>query len=433
MSAEKHKLSPRSQSRVLFVDMNSFFASCEQQDNYWLRGRPVAVCVYTGKFGCVIAPSNEAKKFGVKTGMRLNEAILLCKDLVPIETHPDRYRNYHIKIMQVLKTYCEEVYPKSIDEAIVDLTNYELIHKDVIQVAKDIKRDIQLKVGDWLKCSIGIAPNSFLAKLASDVQKPDGLTIINPSNLDSVLSRMKLTNLSGISYNTAERLNKGGITTPLQMRHASPENLKAIFKSVLGFYWHCRLNFIEVDLQNHNDYKSMQAMRHLSKEQRLSYESVNEIVIALCLALERRMMKRSIFANTLGVGFRYANSDRWDDYITLSMPIQDGAEIYKSIMERVESFEKKHSGEPVITTAIISVSIYVSHFIDKTMVQYNLFEDNSKKDHLRKVVYDLKNKFGKQKLLRAVELKEGEIMQDVIGFGSVKDFYGDEKTEFLEQ
>lgn len=433
MSTEKHKLMPRTQSRVLFVDMNSFFASCEQQDNYWLRGRPVAVCVYTGKFGCVIAPSIEAKQAGVKTGMRLNEAVLLCKDLIPVETRPDRYRNYHVKIMQVLKTYCEEVYPKSIDEAIVDLSNYELIHKDMIKVAKDIKRDIQLKVGDWLKCSIGIAPNSFLAKLASDLQKPDGLTIINHNNLDSVLSRLKLTSLSGISQNTKDRLEKGGITTPLQMRHASPENLKAIFKSILGFYWHCRLNFIEVDLQNHNDYKSMQAMRHLSKEQRLNSHSINEIIVALCLALERRMMKRNIFANTLGFGLRYANSDRWDDYLKLSMPIQDGAEIYNALMERVEDFEKKYPGEPIIHPGIISVNIYVSHFIDKTMVQYNLFEDNSKKDHLRKVVYDLKNKFGKQKLLRAVELREGEIMQDVIGFGSVKDFYSDEKIEFIEQ
>ena len=121
---QKHKLMPRKEARVLFVDMNSFFASCEQQDNYYLRNRPVAVCVYTGKYGCVIAPSIEAKKFGIKTGMRLNEAILLCKDLIPIETHPDKYRGYHVKIMNVLKSYCNDVYPKSIDEAIVDLFSY---------------------------------------------------------------------------------------------------------------------------------------------------------------------------------------------------------------------------------------------------------------------------------------------------------------------
>ncbi len=87
---------------------------------------------------------------------------------------------------------------------------------------------------------------------------------------------------------------------------------------------------------------------------------------------------------------------------------------------------------PIIHTGIISISIVVSHFVDNTMVQYNLFEDNSKKDHLRKIVYDLKDKFGKNKLMRAIEVKEGDLMQDVIGFGSVKDLYNDERSEFIE-
>lgn len=431
MTKDKNKFTPRTQARVLFVDMNSFFASCEQQDNFYIRNKPVAVCVYTGKFGCVIAPSIEAKKFGVKTGMRLNEAVLLCKDLIPIETNPERYRRYHVKIMDVLKSYCDNVYPKSIDEAVVDLTNYELIHKDVIQVAKDIKRDIQQKVGDWLQCSIGIAPNSFLAKVASDIQKPNGLIIINPQNADIVLGRLKLTDLPGIADKMQIRLNKGGITTALQMRHASPENLKAILKSVVGFYWHCRLNFVEIDLDNEHDYKSMQAMRHLNKEQRASYDGINEILIALCLTLERRMMKRKIFANTLAFNVRYANGEQWADFINVSSPLQDGAEIYKAIMNRIEDFEKTNLSETIIHRGIISISLSVSNFLNDTMVQYNLFEDYTKKDHLRKIVYDLKDKFGKQKIMRAIELREGNVMQDVIGFGSVKDLYNDERTELI--
>ena len=98
----QNHLEEQLESRVLFVDMNSFFASCEQQVNYYLRGRPVGVCVYTGKFGCVIAPSVEAKLRGVKTGMRLNDAIQVCPELVPIETNPARYREFHVKIMNVL-------------------------------------------------------------------------------------------------------------------------------------------------------------------------------------------------------------------------------------------------------------------------------------------------------------------------------------------
>lgn len=431
MNPEKNKLAPRTTPRVLFVDMNSFFASCEQQDNFWLRNRPVGVCVYTGKTGCIISPSIEAKRKGVKTGMRLHEAIQLCPELVPVQTNPDRYRGYHIRIMAVLKVYSNEVYPKSIDEAVVDLNGYELIHPDVVAVAKKIKTDIQQKVGDWLKCSIGVAPNAFLAKLASDLQKPDGLSIINPNNIDNILSRLKLTDLPGIATNSAERLRKGGVKTPLEMRHTSAENLKAIFKSVLGFYWHCRLNFIEVDLSNLNDYKSMQAMRQLSKVQRESEESVNEILIYLCLTLERRLVKRKNFAGTLGCNFRYINGDHWDDYLHLSNPIQDAAEIYRAIRERMEAYEAEYREAPLLNTGLVSISLFVGGFTDETMVQYNLFEDNYKKDKLRKTVYDLKHKFGKQKVMRAVELKEGEAMQDVIGFGSVKDLYDDNLTEFL--
>ncbi|MGQ0829984.1 MAG: DNA polymerase Y family protein, partial [Bacteroidota bacterium] len=182
-----NSLTIQTEPRVLFIDMNSFFASCEQQINYWLRGRPVGVCVYTGKSGCIISPSIEAKRKGVKVGMRLNEAILICPELVPVETNAKRYRDFHVKIINVLKKYSNDVIPKSIDEAVISFHDYKLIHKDIVVVAKKIKEDIRNEVGDWLKCSIGIAPNGFLAKLASDIQKPDGLTVITLENIDAVL------------------------------------------------------------------------------------------------------------------------------------------------------------------------------------------------------------------------------------------------------
>ena len=129
---------------VLFIDMNSFFASCEQQVNYHLRGRPVAVCVYTGKYGAIIALSIEAKKRGLKSFMRLDEAVKECPELVPLETNPQRYREFHIKIMKVLKKYSEEVIPKSIDEAYMDISSYKLLYKNPLDLAKKIKEDILL-------------------------------------------------------------------------------------------------------------------------------------------------------------------------------------------------------------------------------------------------------------------------------------------------
>ncbi len=413
----------RLDSRVLFVDMNSFFASCEQQTNYWLRNRPVGVCVYTGKFGCIIAPSIEAKKRGIKTGMRLNEAMAICPELVPLETNPARYRDFHVKIINVLKKYSNDVIPKSIDEAIVSLNNYELVHKDPVAVAKQIKLDIANEVGDWLKCSIGIAPNAFLAKLASDIQKPDGLTIITPENIDSVLSKMRLKDLPGIASGMAERLQKGGINTPLELRHASPQRLKIICKGVVGEYWHQRLNFAEVDMKDSADYKSMQAMRHLSMIQRKSIEAVEEILLQLCLTLEKRMVGGKVFCQSIGFYIRYESGYSYNDSITTTIPLQDGTEILSALKKRMKQFQENNRCEAVLNTNAISLNVFVGNFVNEEMVQYGLFEDNSKKDKLRKTVYNLKDKFGLNKLMRAAELTENTEIKDVIGFGSIKDLH----------
>ncbi len=267
----QNTLNTKTEARVLFIDMNSFFASCEQQTNYWLRGRPIAVCVYTGKYGCVIAPSIEAKKRGIKLGLRLNEAMKICPDLVPLETNPDKYRTYHLRIMNILKRYSDDVIPRSIDEAVVDLSSYKNIYPDMVEVAKKIKYDILNEVGDYLKCSIGIAPNAFLAKLASDIEKPDGLTVINPENIDAVLKKLELTDFPGISTGMKNRLNNAGIYTPLELRYSTPEKLKAACKSIIGLHWYYRLHFQEVDMRSTEEYKNMSAMRHVSKEQREKY------------------------------------------------------------------------------------------------------------------------------------------------------------------
>ena len=422
----QNSLHPQSEPRVLFIDMNSFFASCEQQVNYWLRGRPVGVCVYTGRNSCIIAPSIEAKKKGIKTGMRLNEAIQLCPELVPLETNPSRYRDFHMKIIKVLKKYSEDVIPKSIDEAVVNLHNYKLVHGDMISVAKKIKQDISNEVGDWLKCSIGIAPNAFLAKLASDIKKPDGLTVITPDNIDLVLSKMKLKDLPGIATNMAERLISAGIETPVQLRHTSPERLRIICKGVVGDYWHSRLNFAEVDMKD-NDYKSMQAMRHLSAAQRKSVTAIEEILLSLCLTLEKRMVDTQVFCQTIGFHARYENSyDRsYNDTIHISVPLQDGVELLNALKKRMKQYQEANRCEEVLNTGVISLSVFVGDFVDENMVQYGMFEEQSKRDKLRKTVYALKDKFGLGKLRRAAELSDEEFVKDVIGFGSVKDLHAD--------
>ena len=403
---------------VMFVDMNSFFPSCEQQVNYWLRHRPIGVCVYTGRQGAVIALSKEAKKMGIKPA-RIDQIMQQCPEFVPLETNPARYREFHIKIMKVLKQFSEDVIPKSIDEAVINFSSYHLVYSDLKQVALDIKKKIRDEVGDWFTCSIGIAPNAFLAKFASGLQKPDGLQIITPENIDSVLERTKLTDLPGISKGMALRLIAGNIYSPLQLRHTPPEVLHRVCKSIVGEYWHYRLNFKEVDMSA-DEYKGMQAMRQISKEQRSSIETLHDILRALCLQLEKRMVRHDIVASYIGFSCSYEEGYSWSDHVHTAA-IQDGVEIMNIILGRMRLFELEHSCEPIINHQTTRMCVFTTELNNSGPVQYSMFGSNLRKDNLRKTVYELKNKFGFEKIFRAAEMTDTPVLKDVIGFGSIKD------------
>ena len=279
---------------VMYVDMNSYFASCEQQRHPQLRGKPVGVITHDSPNACVIAASIEAKKLGVKTGMRLPDCRMLCPDIIPITTHPGWYRKIHVDIMAILRTYSDDVIAKSIDEAVVNFTSYRLVYKDLKLIANKIKADIRAKY-DYLSCSIGIAPNSFLAKLGTEIQKPDGLIEITPENIDGYLAAMKLTDLPGIASANERRLQMIGIKTPLEMRYSSPTLLRKAFGGIVGDYWHRRLHFGEVDLYNTNITKTMSATRTLGPKQREERQAMESMLIALCTRLEQRMVKQGLF------------------------------------------------------------------------------------------------------------------------------------------
>lgn len=413
-------------SSILFVDMNSFFASCEQQDNYLLRGRPVGVCVYTSHpESCIISPSVEAKRLGIRTGMPLQEAARLCPHFVPIETNPERYRQYHVQLIELFKGFSDQVIPKSIDEAIIDLSKHRLMYKDLTAVAQSIKRAIRERVGSELRCSIGIAPNVFLAKLATEVQKPDGLVCITPETIDDVLRTMTLTDLPGIGERMAKRLVQYDIRNPLELRYASPERLRLACRSLIGWHWHMRLNFgVEVDLRTQG-YKQMQAIRTVSAEQRASLAVLDQLLLSLCLTLERRMVHQQVFCRRLNCYVRYRDSNRYEDTLTVSVPLQDGVELYRILKDRMEKLALAHRTEPFINHDVRQIGVGVGDFVADHQVQYTLFEDNTRRDKLRKTVYELKARFGAAAIQRAAELTDVAVMKDLIGFGAIRDLHRD--------
>lgn len=237
----------RNPSPIMHIDLNSCFATIEQQANTLLRGKPIAVAAYTTPNGCILAPSVEAKKLGIKCGMRVREGRQLCPNLIVLPPDPRKYRFINRKLLQLFRAYTPTVEVKSIDEMNLDFGHTLAYKRGLHTVGQEIKAAIRRDVGEWMTVSIGIATNRFLAKLAANLHKPDGLDEINAANLRPVLARMDLTDLFGIKEQNKKRLLRVGICTPLNMLDASPQTLLAAFESIIGYYWHLRLRGWEID------------------------------------------------------------------------------------------------------------------------------------------------------------------------------------------
>ncbi len=228
------------------VDMNSYFASVEQQANPQLRGRPLGVCAYLHKAGCVIAASVEAKKCGVKVGMSMQVAKQICPQMKFIQNDPAKYRAVSSRVFSLFHEMTDKVEHYSIDEVFLDLTGWYRDEAEAAWALCRARMRIQSEVGEWLRCSVGIAPSKFLAKLASEIKKPNGLTIITPDNLDSVLATRDLEDACGIGKRIRRRLNLLGIYNLLDLKNYPVGNLIRAL-GVAGYYWHERLHAREID------------------------------------------------------------------------------------------------------------------------------------------------------------------------------------------
>lgn len=218
----------------LYIDINSYFATIEQQVNPDLRNKPVAVVPMLSDSTCAIAASYEAKLTGINTGTKIYEAKKLCPELICIQARHELYIQYHHKIFNEIDRYLHVDHIFSIDEGACRLTGKYCLQEEVLKVAQVIKKAIKDNVGDYITCSIGIAPNRYLAKIASNMQKPDGLSVINPTELPGKLYTLNLKSLPGVGSKTRERLMKNGISSIEQLCSLDRSKLKTVWGNVWG-------------------------------------------------------------------------------------------------------------------------------------------------------------------------------------------------------
>lgn len=222
--------------RCLFVDFDSFFASVEQHDDPRLRGRPVAVIPVASTTTCCIAASKEAKReFGIKTGTSVAEALQRCPDIALQIARPARYVRVHHQFLEAIQTCIPHGKAASVDEVPCWLIGRERRRENAEDIARAIKRALRdVGFGDSLTCSIGIAPNKFLAKTASDMNKPDGLTVIEQADLPHALHALELRDLCGIGPSMEARLRRAGIVTVEHVCAASRDQLRRAWGSIEG-------------------------------------------------------------------------------------------------------------------------------------------------------------------------------------------------------
>jgi DNA polymerase-4 len=221
----------------LFLDMNSYFASVEQQFQPELRGRPVAVVPVMTDRTCCIAASYEARPFGIHTGTNVGEARQRCPQLKLVEARHELYIRTHERIMQAVETVLPVERVCSIDEMVCQISPQHRAVKAAVALAGDVKRAISRQVGPHLRCSIGLATNQFLAKVASNMQKPDGLTAITREDLPHKLYGLSLSDFPGIGRGMLVRLHRRGVGSVRQLCSLSREQMLEVWQSVLGEQW----------------------------------------------------------------------------------------------------------------------------------------------------------------------------------------------------
>lgn len=225
--------------RWLFVDFNSYFASVEQQMDETLRGKPIVVAPVETDSTCAIAASYEAKAFGIKTGTPIHEAKRLCQDIIVVQAKHEQYVKFHEKVVEEIERHYPVQIVGSIDEMGCLLDDKHAEERVALDLGRRIKAGVIRRMGECMRCSVGIAPNYFLAKVASELTKPDGLEVIRLREMPGRLAHLKLGDLPGIGRSMEPRLRAAGIRNFVDLWRAPAEVLHRVWGGVCGDrFWH---------------------------------------------------------------------------------------------------------------------------------------------------------------------------------------------------
>ncbi len=394
---------------VMHVDLNSAFATIELQARPMLRNKPVAVINRKVENTAIVTASYEAKSVGVKVGMRFKEAKRLCPDLIGLESDPEKYRFVYKKLSKILSDYSPNFFMKSIDEGVIDFHDVPL-KMSMIDIGMEIKTRLKEEVGSYMRCNVGIGPNRFLAKIAASLHKPDGLDVINSSNLREVMSGLKLTDLTGIAGANQSRLNSVGIYTPLEFLDAEEPTLRrVVFKSIVGTDWYKRMRGFEVDNRQF-DMKRV-GRQYVLGPKVVRRQDILERLHNLCESVGSRLRSQGLVARGVYVYAKSYKTGYWHACRVMQLPFYSDKAIYNLARSLFE-------GAP---DEIREIGVHCYNLSSGDDSQISLFGDEmAREKQLMDAVDTVNQRYGEQTLHSADTLSTIDSMKVKIPFGSTR-------------
>lgn len=395
---------------IMHIDLNSCFATVEQQARPLLRGKPVAVVNRRTDQTMIVTASYEAKARGVKLGMRLREAKKLCPGLIGVESDPPKYRYVYHKMMKIMNDYSPHVTMKSIDEGVIDFSQATeaMKSRDLVEVGYEIKQRLREEIGCWMRCNVGIGTNRFLAKMAAGLHKPDGLDVLTSHNIYEIFAGLTLQDLTGIAAANEQRLNAVGIDTPLGMLGASADSLHIAFKSVLGEQWHQRLRGWEVD-DNPHDIKSCGRQYVLERSDLSQQEKVARLH-ALVEGVGAKLRYNHKTARGVRIYARLYSGGMWQAHAMTPLPFYSDAAIW-SVTQRL------FIGAP---SGISMIAIVCYQLADDIDSQLSLFGDAlARERHVTWAIDEINGRYG-ERTIHSGNTLEAAVVKTKIPFGSTR-------------
>jgi DNA polymerase IV len=432
-SSASIKLDAEPSLNWLFVDLNSYFASVEQQDRPELRGKPVGVVPMLADTTCCIAASYEAKAFGVRTGTIVGDAKRMCPGIILVEARHEIYVDYHHRIVEAVENCLPVAAVLSIDEMACRLIGRERPLMAALDLGRRVKASIQERVGPMLRSSVGLATNRYLAKVASDMEKPNGLVALTHDILPQALSQLTLRDLPGIGARTEKRLNEKGVQTMEDLLKLTCEQAGQLWGSVWGErLWHW-LQGEDFEMAETDHLKSISHSHVLAPEMR-TQEKAWAVAHKLLHKAAMRLRAGGLWASSIGlaVGFSVPRGEKapvsrfgvptrgWHGDIRLS-ECQDNPTLIGALSRLWAS---KPKGAEFDQPYFIGVSL--NGLVPDRLHSLNLFDaldGEQSRTRLMAIMDQLNQKYGISTLAPATMLSAYKAAPTRIAFHSIPDLF----------